>query len=627
MSSPSRLVIDPLIYSYPESHDSKTDSSASKALPPASKLLKDQQPSSGWTPYISKTIGTTDIMSYNSTPSSKMFPSLYKQNGQEFDYQGLNLTPFLNHSMNVLNNPNSASANNVSFTPFYEKSMHFLDMFMDSPIRSATSKMETITPSRFALQPELRVSSDPSIEPTLKRSITQIDTPARHPFKKQDKAKDESDSEDENQDENEQHCEKNTRRPSELKNLGANDHFATPSKRSVLKNVTEKSLNETPRKAKSAGAKNLYRTPAKQIPDSSPSTVIMSSATQSVDDEVCKAIIPPSPTPNKDRKETVEPVMGIFTEKKSNPEPKQSKKAAKRQQPTMNRFQIVFTDVHSLMNKKNKNGAKLARERREKSEREAKNSPQLASSSQNHNTSHIHNTSVQNTSHLASFQHTSSSLSQDFNSSMNTSGMFANSTANTSSVNISHGDHSSFELMHGGKLSTPKGSKFFLDQLFDRASPQSIHQMTQSFNHVHVNRSLDPLRGAHVESEEQRQYMPPPRTLTLQQAAQQALRHDVNNHTGNAGLGSLGGAPLNMNVMMSTPLRDHVIEGTGRQHADFSPTGKQREQFAYHHGFSSNSPSDLGIPMQHGSLTVDTERMRRSQRETMKTNNPGHFST
>lgn len=119
----------------------------------------------------------------------------------------------------------------------------------------------------------------------------------------------------------------------------------TPS-RKALAEVSEQWLNKTPRAKKPA---EPFQTPAAhQV--SLPLTVIMPSAGKG--DSV---VGPASPTP-QDRVVT-EPVMGIFCEQKPKPAPKK---------PAVNRFQIVFTDVHTLMNSRRKKPKKRADQNRER---------------------------------------------------------------------------------------------------------------------------------------------------------------------------------------------------------------------------------------------------------------------
>lgn len=599
MSSPSRLVIDPLISSYGEADRKK---SASSVLPPASKLLnsttQQSQNMSGWTPLISRTF-SNDMISYNSTPSSKMFPSFRPGSGthnaihSEYDYPGLNLTPFLTHNLNLLNNTNSAGnlSNNVNFTPFCDKSMHLTDFFMDSPIRQTPLKVESITPSKFNILPDAKPGAHETrlkAPLSLKRSITLIGTPARQPFKKHDGGDDDATSDSD---------------PDEDGDPLATyrDNFVTPSKKKVLNEVSGNLLNKTPLKT-SVLDRTKFQTPAKAHPVSSPSTVIMSSATKSpelVVQKNDKLLVPPSPTPNKDtlNRDTVEPIMGIFSESKTKLQPDKqavanARKPSKKQQSGITRFQIVFTDVHTLMNNKKKKGGaanssdkldKKVEKKKSQNKLGAHQSPPLQYEAQmSHHQPHA----------LSTFQHSSSSLSasQDFNTSMNSSREFSmlanNSTVNTTHTNLNSTEHSSFELMHGGPMSTP--GKYVLDTLFDRNSPNTVRQGQAYPMHMQV-KNTDTQRQEGVQAHHpHRDFMPPPpKTLTLQQAAHQALRSDQQLHH----------QPLMMNMVMSTPQHDNILHQ--HQHAfteEMSPSNKEPMEYLYQHlqpYHQMNSPSNM----------------------------------
>lgn len=562
MSSPSRLVIDPLIYSYPDNNDPSaaskpsSTSSASTLLPPASKLLNtksstQQTPGiTGWTPLISRTL-SNELVSYNSTPSSKLFPGMTRPSAamgagpNEYDYPSLNLTPFLTHNLNLLNNPNSAGnlSNNITFTPFYDKSIHLNDFFMDSPIRQTPLKMETITPSKFVIAADPKSSSRKfraslDAEATQKRSLALLDTPARQPFKKSISTFKHDVGSDNEDDFNDTDSKKYD-----------GDGFLTPSKKNILSELPSNLLNKTP--MKSTPLKNLYRTPG-VIPNSSPSTVIMSSATKSPDQDAKDSLIPASPTPNKDNIEITEPVMGIFSERKDPPRLAEtkanSKKLQKKQLTGMNRFQIVFTDVHTLMNNKKKKGLN-SNIRSEKPDKKLDKKKLLTKASKTKPLSPtlpyppvmMGDSSLQH--NLSSFQHTSSNLSasQDFNSTMNTSKEFSitgnSTTFNTTANNInSSSDQNSFDLMHGGLISTPNG-KFLLDNLFDEHSPQGLRQSSTNNTHPKHGELLQPMpppkihnSAPHVHNNQQKNSQPQhlqPSIHMLQQVHHQQQHHQI----------------------------------------------------------------------------------------------------
>lgn len=523
----------------------------------------------------------------------------------------LNLTPFLTHNLNLLNNPNSAGnlSNNVNYTPFYDKSLHLTDFFIDSPLRPSPSRaVETITPSRFAMHPEKK-NSDTILEPamSLKRSITQLDTPARHPFKKNDSQLGndkndslESDYENENYDPNNDH------------EKSFEENFVTPSKKNVLKDTSRNLLNKspigsTPKNPNSR--KNLYQTPAKLVVQmSSPSTVIVSSAVKSPEDEEKKEVVPPSPTPKKERSDVEtstdlvsEPVMGIFSERKAKSKndlpPKQNtqaKKTNKKQQSGTNRFQIVFTDVHTLMNSKKKKEGELEKKgdkkkpQRKVSAQKASQEPSFSQVPQfniqtsdnvhqrRHNSQHpLHRQQPQQAPPAFAFHHSSSSLSasQDYNTTMNSSKEFSmvgnNSTMNTTNpaLNFSQNEHSSFEVVNPGMVSTPN-RKYLLDNSFDKASPQAINQMTSSFNHFNV-RQLDGLR--HDDPNVFHRDMPPPKSMMLPHGVQHAPRPtDLQQN-----------AP-GMNMMMSTPQHASVSNQNFFLGDESSPSNKETWSMLYH---------------------------------------------
>lgn len=553
-------------------------------------------------------------MSYNSTPSSKVLPSLYKQNNPgsasannngnmgDYDYTGLNLTPFLTHNLNLMNNPNSAGnlSNNINFTPFYDKSMHLADFFMESPIRQTPQKIETITPSKFSmLQGPLTSAKSLGAKLnsalSLKRSITQIDTPARHPFKKYDvslknETENNSDSEDDDDGGNEDH---------NPRGKVYEDNFVTPSKKKVLKETSGNLLNKTPsRVVNTEKPKNLYQTPAKPSLVSSPSTVIMSSATRSPDNEVIKQI-PPSPTPLKDKIEVTEPVMGIFSERKVT-ETKPVRKQ-KKQLSGMNRFQIVFTDVHTLMNSKKKKGPSNTSS--SKGEKNDKKKSAAAATLPSNSPTQLY--TQQHHQAYTSFQHTLSSLSasQDYNSTVNTSREFSvlgnNSTVNTTNSNVNvTSDQSSFDLMHGGLMSTPNG-KFLLDNLFERGSPQMVNQMVTSLNQVHMETKANELLRHDVIP----QMPPPPKT----HIPHHTLRHDPNQS-------------MAMNMMMSTPQHENIVHAHHNAYGNEEPSPSNKNSMAYmyqqlHQFHHMNSPGNVNLVQLQAQSQVDIDSRRYNSQE------------
>lgn len=538
---------------------------------------------SGWTPFLSRTTQPESILSHVSTPSSKMFSTLYKQNQSllpsEFDCASLNLTPFLAHNVNLIQQPggpNSASQN-VNFTPLCDKSLHLADFFMDSPIRQTPRKVGSITPSRFTIAPDqrsgTRVESQLLAESSLKRSITLIDTPARQPFKKMEQSVESMEVKEEEDDlagaeiGNVRISAEDDKLNIGIENGYGNQYRRDSQARATLRDISANAMNKTPFRNGSI-SKSKLQTPAH--PFSSPSTVIMSSVTKSP--EKGKILEPASPTPQKEIKgDTTEPIMGIFSERKpkmgsfqdARSSQPTGKKTQKKPPANMNRFQIVFTDVHTLMNSKKKKGtssgnnnganekgdAKVGdRKQKKKGKDEIPPAPQRINSGRisprptfsNQNSSQ--STSSTNSAHTSHSVHSShgappgyaNSLTQNFNTSMNTSREFSminNSTLNTTATNFTTSDQSSFDLMQGGLMSTPNG-KYLQDLLFEKFSPNINHHMT-STKFSPINEHEQSLDCIHPD---QKAYMPPPKTLTLQQAAQNALRnrlqyvdHGVNN--------------------------------------------------------------------------------------------------
>ncbi|WPK24306.1 hypothetical protein PUMCH_001574 [Australozyma saopauloensis] len=544
MSSPARNVIDPLICSYSDQNDAsktKTASTPNNLLPKTRLLLSEKQTqavnmistssisnnivgnsggnsigtsfmgASGWTPFLSRTSQPEGILSHVSTPSSKMFGNLYKQNHNllplDFDCGSLNLTPFLAHNVNLNNQPGgpSSAQQNVNFTPLCDKSLHLADFFMDSPIRQTPHKVGAITPSKFTIVSDNRNGKNDNqllSELSLKRSITLLDTPARQPFKKMEQSIQDAEQQD------------------------SGDFEQESSARAAMREITANAMNKTPFRMGSISKSSKIQTPAHPV--SSPSTVIMSSVTKSPGKG--KILAPPSPTPKKEIKiDKAEPVMGIFSERKSVPAPfsdskssqNAGKKSQRKQASGMNRFQIVFTDVHTLMNNKKKKGGNSGSSLKEKfdpkldrkQKKRGKEDPAPASSTRGDFSPKPHQSGG------LSANTYSSSQAHNFNTSMNTSrefSMMTNSTLNTTASNLTASDHSSFELMQGGLISTPNG-KYLHDLLFDKFSPGTCQN---SGNFIHTSEQDQTLQQG-----QQKPFMPPPKTLTLQQAAQNALRN------------------------------------------------------------------------------------------------------
>ncbi|ODV80673.1 uncharacterized protein CANTADRAFT_46428 [Suhomyces tanzawaensis NRRL Y-17324] len=631
--SPSRNLIDPLIYNGFEddkktsgSSKSKTSSSTTSSTsapandkdqpsvpPSASKFYGANSTNlTGWTPLISKTYFNEQLMSFNSTPNKHFFSSSANPNMSSHEYvdysQGLNLTPFLTHNINILNGHPSASSNSIShqlsnITPFHDKTLHLADFLMDSPIRKTPIKdLDTITPSKFRLGSEKKLLKQSFLQDpksALKRSITQIDTPPRQPHKLSisTKADRSNEDEDEETDDSRKHTassddedvnDKENRVPK------SKYYLQTPSKSALsdISNLRKTPIKSTPLKMEKATMVNLssFQTPAKQVPLSSPSTEIMSSAvrsdsptrtsrriTEETDDELEEEDKkhnlnhPPSPTPNKDPKthSKGEPVMGVFSEKKSKLPvkakmggPNNAKQMGKsetaikpknnkaRMQAGMNKFQIVFTDVHALMNNKNKkkdsesaSGTTSTSNSNPKLQRfssstevpdvkNAKSKNKLVRSS----TAPVPNQSMGSGVTMSYPQVVLTPSSQpgsshDHSTTINTTKELSiisgnNNSMNTSHLNMSTGqDHSSFEL--GGLSSTPNG-KYFLDKILEKPSPQSQNLLNQANNYF-LNQSYGSMLPPHKQQSQQ----------------VRSLQNSSNQHP--------------MMMMMSTPQHQNVI--------------------------------------------------------------------
>lgn len=329
--------IDPALYSEsPSSKDQKKQSSN------GGKISNQMTPSNftGWTPLISKTINNEQLLNFNSTPSSKLINNLLSNpnNPQsatsilpqnDIDYSnGLNLTPFLNQNLNLLNsnshsntNSNNNGNNLTSFTPFQDRSLHLTDFFMESPIRATPIKdLDTITPSKFKIGSETKLVR-PSIfqdpKSAKKRSIHDLesytDTPNKpHKLSISTGANDMTDEEEDDDDDNQALNENAKLRqgPDKSKRAKIDTHksdndsnksqkgtfvgFQTPSKVTISSSSKAFGVNgKTPVR----NTLNEFETPAKPTENSSPSTVILSSTSKSpLNDN--KKFIPNSPTPN-----------------------------------------------------------------------------------------------------------------------------------------------------------------------------------------------------------------------------------------------------------------------------------------------------------------------------------------
>lgn len=628
-SSPSRLTIDPLMYGFvdgekkkgsdgniaennnnsnnsnnnhinnnnPNNTGERTNSnggggnSAISSVPPSAQKFYSTG-FTGWTPLISKTVFNDQLISCNS-PNGKWYQPGTGAGGTEVDYsQGLSLTPFLTHNLQSGGGPSGGYG---QYTPFHDKSMHLTDFFMDSPIRHTPLRdLDTITPSKFKIQSTEKNSVRQLIfqdakNNSTKRSITQVDTPPRQPYKlsnlsvmnkendgpenkegiaelqddvgekenmnigKENKKEVGNDEDDEDEDEDDV--------------IPSKYIMQTPSK-SVLtdisKNFNMSKASQTPL--------NKFETPkGNVIPQSSPSTVIMSSTTregQGRESISTASVVPPSPTPKKEMNSKApcqqiidgdgfKPAMGVFSERKSKPKttttfkgnipsnPQVTKSKNKAQmQAGMSKFQIVFTDVHTLMNGKNK--------------KKTNGSGGSGSNSNNGKSKRVVSEPISHSAGMPGLKvpeikgpelgYTDHNITKDSIISVN------NSSMNTSNLNMST-DHSSFDL--GGTSSTPN-SKFFLDRMFDKPSPQGKVQPPMYY-------AMQPVYGN----------MPPPNTRAPPPPQQQQM-------------GVSGAQQPVMMMTMSTPQHQNVVNYTGYgSNNEQSPNSEtnadgQYTAFSYH---------------------------------------------
>lgn len=156
-------------------------------------------------------------------------------------------------------------------------------------------------------------------------------------------------------------------------------------------------------------------------------------------------------------------------------------------QAGMNKFQIVLTDVHTLVNskkKKPKDELKNTMDKKSISKQPSNNQlhPPLQVPPQSSSSSSVASLSqqippVQLNAQLSNMtDHNITMNSTKEHSSIISGG---NNTMNTSHLNMTT-DHSSFEL--GGNFASTPNSKFLLDKIFEKTSPQTnyfIHQQQQ----------------------------------------------------------------------------------------------------------------------------------------------------
>ncbi|CCE78531.1 Piso0_001157 [Millerozyma farinosa CBS 7064] len=559
-SSPSRYLIDPIIYNGP---DGASERSSMKPLDRQFSVSSGQKAHgnqissnlTGWTPLISKTIFNDQVISSNSTPSSKFFTGMLGSNN-EIDYsQGLNLTPFITHNLNN-GGSNSVSSNGLNnITPFNERGLHLADFFMDTPIKQTPVKdIDTITPSRFSIGSErkFRLEVSRNSKTVSKKSVTSVELSPNSRHKASPLTSGQA-------------YEQNLMNEEKLK-IKRDDHFVestlrTPP-RTILKDMTNTAQSHS-KKAKSKGVKKetvesqKFETP-KAVLVSSPSTVILGSNSKtspersdSYEDQYSlKDNAPPSPTPHKFSSaaksidNSLKPAMGLFSEKRNRPSKGNSyknsagsgintfnssngiRKASSKNnmKSGMNKFQIVFTDVHTLMNNKSK--------QRKISSNAGQKSKSYTTSSSDVSQEIKPSVAGKSSSNLSVMDRTNTS--QDHNLSLNsnskeTSILSGNSSSsNTSHLNFSATEHTSFEI--GGLSSTPNG-KYVLDKVFDKNSPHGYQWQTYSG-------MPPPSQGTRIQHTQQQ----PIQQLSQQQQQQQQQQHS-----------------MMMMMMMSTPQHQNVM--------------------------------------------------------------------
>lgn len=583
-SSPSRNLIDPIIYNFSDNQPDKASdvhlstglSTQNKSsLTPSGAKFYDNNTLSGWTPLITKTMFTDQVPSFNSTPNRFLVTS--QANG-EYDYsQGLNLTPFLNQNMGIINSNQSVS-HLQNITPFHDKTLQLADFFIDSPIKHSSKDLDSGTPSvsRVIGEKNLMQSQKKAVQ---KRSITQLDTPQRQPHKLSiiSKPNEDEDEDDEKEDDELENDQENKVDSGDKKNgVVKKEFFQTPSKGPL------KDLSNLAKVSNSLVKPKEFTTPAPRNENSSPSTVIMSSAVRSPENKTNMIINEPqSPTPlkekftskNQESTQRLAPVMGVFSERKTKPVPKNEtlrptptfsnigttgSKNKSQMQAGMNKFQIVFTDVHTLMNNKSKGKKPSSSKQKQsyselgeiKSEKkvlkasfidqlESIGIPQVPSKPSSQPSSVYGN-------HLSQPQ---SSQSQDHNTSINSSKELSIISGNSSHMNLTtNTDHMSFDM--GGLSSTPN-SKYLLDKMLEKPSPQSQNMMNQ------VNYYM----------QHQFYSMPPPSKQDHQISANQFLQ------------------PQPSMMMMSTPQHQNTLNYGNFYHTstDISPTSNHNDSVSDRH--------------------------------------------
>lgn len=631
----------------------------------------------GLTPFINHNINvlgsatSTNQFNPNFTPyHEKIF-----QNANDFYIDSPIRFGINNNNNNTTNNNNSN--NNQNFT--------------------SNQDIQAITPSKFTLNSvaNKKILQDP-LKSATKRSIALLDTPPRQPHKlsittKAEKNEIDTPEHETNGKESINNDDDDNDNKENRNSSLVNDKLKVLQKKIEIEAEVEvdddddddddedfdkKAFLQTPSKVLrdvTNKPKIQFQTPAKQklLAPSSPSTIIISSPAKGDDDDDEEKeeeeegndkdgirgnkkgksniviniendkddeslMVPPSPTPAKNLPK--KPMMGVFSEKKSNsttggnqnlfshfnnktddiignnkfknknkskhnqlaqplqpqlsqsqsqpqPQPQSTtfnfkdnrKKAANKakMQAGMNKFQIVLTDVHTLINKKKKNtkddDQKKQQPQQQQKQKELQKEKQQQTSNNKSDKKIISKQSTQSLpppppqaptlTTTPQLTHQLSSL-QDHNVTMNSSKDHSsiisagNNSMNTSHFNITT-DHSSFEF--GGLSSTPN-SKFLLDKIFEKPSPQTTNyflQQQQQQQQIQQIQQIQQLQQLQQLQQQQQQIilmipsqdgsnstMPPP--LGKQQQQQQSVQFIASQF------------PL-MTMTMSTPQHQGII--------------------------------------------------------------------
>jgi hypothetical protein len=274
-----------------------------------------------------------------------------------------------------------------------------------------------------------------------------------------------------------------------------------------------------------------------------------------------------SPTP----KTKAEPVMGVFSERKkpiqappifstgsqNQSSNNEKKKLANKRTQGKTKFQIVFTDVHTLMNSKTKKKPEPPKfKSKEKSSKPPSSQPQQDQPLSAHE--FLMSTQMKPLSNSFS----------EHNISIGSSKEVSLISHNNSHLNTT--DHTSFDL--GGLSSTPN-SKFILDKVFDKQSPHQFNNYLQQYSNMPPpNKHQQP----HIQQlQQQQQQLTQQQHLTHQQQQQYAM-------------------------MMSTPQHQNVMNYVSNLYQnDNSPTGNDLNQVS-NISYTMQSPQNFSVINMNG---------------------------